>query len=338
MGQAPDVRISLLGLGRAGGFHLASIRALPGVELVQVHDTDPERAAEVAAAHGCRRAASPAEATGATDIDAVVVATPTQSHFGYVEAALDAGKPVLSEKPLGTTVAEIDRCFGLAEARDVPLLVAFQRRFDASFAAVAAAAHAGEVGGLQFIRSVSRDSPVPSLAYLETSGGIFHDCVVHDFDLVCWVAGEAPEEVFAYGSNFAPGVREIGDLDNVVVSLRFPSGLLASIDASRQGPHGYDQRLEVLGLEGMVESRNWPQNTAEVSTAAGSRRAPIDYSFPTRYAEAYRNEFVCFLDCVRGDRTPPITHADVRLNHRVADAAALSARTGKPIRLDEVEG
>ncbi|MBW2447957.1 MAG: hypothetical protein JRG83_18825, partial [Deltaproteobacteria bacterium] len=127
------------------------------------------------------------------------------------------------------------------------------------------------MGGLQFIRSVSRDSPVPSLAYLETSGGIFHDCVVHDFDLVCWVAGEAPDEVFAYGSNFAPGVREIGDLDNVVVSLRFPSGLLASIDASRQGPHGYDQRLEVLGLEGMVESRNWPQNTAEVSTAAGSR-------------------------------------------------------------------
>ena len=165
-----------------------------------------------------------------------------------------------------------------------------------------------------------------------------HDCVVHDFDLVCWVAGEAPEEVFAWGSNFHPGIRELGDHDAVVVSLRFPSGLLANIDVSRQGTHGYDQRLEVLGLDGMVESRNRPRNLAVVSTVDGSRRPPIEYSFPTRYAEAYRAEFACFLDCVRGSVPPPIGHADVRLSHRVADAADRSAREGRPVRLEEVEG
>ena len=215
--------------------------------------------------------------------------------------------------------------------------MAFQRRFDPSFAEVAAAAHAGRVGALQFIRSVSRDNPVPSIDYLRTSRGIFHDCVVHDLDLVCHVAGEVPEQVFAFGSNFVPAIREIDDLDNVVIALRFPSGLLASIDVSRQGTHGYDQRLEVLGTEGMVQAENRPRTTAVLSSREGATHAPIDHSFPTRYFEAYRAEFACFLDCVRGAREVPVTHADVRQNHRLADAAERSAREGRPVRLAEVD-
>ena len=335
MAGSSDVRISLLGLGRAGSFHLASIRALPGVELLQVHDTDRARAERVAAEYGCGVAADAKEATVAPEVDAVVVATPTQTHFEYVAAALEAGKPVLSEKPLGTDVAQIDRCFARAGEQGVPLLVAFQRRFDPSFAAVAKAAHEGRVGPLQFIRSVSRDNPVPSLDYLRSSCGIFHDCVVHDLDLVCYVAGEAPEEVFAFGSNLVPEIREIGDLDNVIVTLRFPSGLLASIDVSRQGTHGYDQRIEVLGTGGMVQAENRAQTTAVLSTREGSTRPPIDHSFPTRYLDAYRAEFACFLECVRGEREVPITHADVRLSHRLADAAERSARGGRLVRLSE---
>ncbi|MDH3684864.1 MAG: Gfo/Idh/MocA family oxidoreductase [Myxococcales bacterium] len=332
MTTAP-LRISLLGLGRAGGFHLASIRALPNAVLVQVHDSDAERARRVAEEHGARVASGADEATGATDVDAVVVATPTASHFAYVEAALAAGKPVLSEKPLGTSLEQIDRCFALSAAREVPLLVAFQRRFDPSFSAVAEAVRAGTLGPLQFIRSVSRDSPVPSIEYLRTSRGIFHDCVVHDFDLVCHVAGAAPDQVFAYGASLVPEIGALDDLDNVVVALRFPNGLLASIDVSRQGPHGYDQRLEVCGTHGLLEAENRPQNTVVFSGAEGSTRAPIDYSFPTRYFDAYRAEFACFLRCVRGEAHVPISHRDVRLNHRIADAAERSAREGRPIDL-----
>ena len=330
--EAP-LRISLLGLGRAGGFHLASIRALPGVELVQVHDTDSRRAAEVAGEFGCRVARDAAEGTTAADVDAVVVATPTETHFGYVHAALEAGKPVLSEKPLGTGTEQIDACFGAAADAGVPLLVAFQRRFDPAFAEVARTAHEGGLGRLQFIRSVSRDNPVPSIEYLRTSRGIFHDCVVHDFDLVCHVAGAAPEEVFAYGSNLVPEIAEIGDVDNVVVSLRFPDGLLASIDVSRQGPHGYDQRLEVLGTEGMAQADNRPRTSVVLTRAEGSQRAPIDHSFPTRYRDAYRAEFVCFVECARGNRSVPISHEDVLRSHRVADAAEQSVREGAPVRL-----
>jgi myo-inositol 2-dehydrogenase/D-chiro-inositol 1-dehydrogenase len=328
------IRVSLLGLGRAGGFHLDSIHALPNVTLTQVHDTDRARAERVAAERGCRVAAGVEQATAADDIDAVVVATPTQTHFDYVLTALDAGKAVLSEKPLGTEDVQIDRCFARADEQGVPLLVAFQRRFDPTFSALAEAVHAGRVGALQFIRSVSRDNPVPSLDYLRTSCGIFHDCVVHDLDLVCHVAGAAPEEVFAYGSSLVPEIAEIGDLDNVVVALRFSGGLLASIDVSRQGTHGYDQRLEVLGTTGMLQAENRPRTTLVASTADGARAAPIDHSFPTRYQEAYRAEFECFLACVRGERAVPITQADVRLSHRLADAAERSAREGQPVRID----
>ncbi|MCZ6463972.1 MAG: Gfo/Idh/MocA family oxidoreductase [Proteobacteria bacterium] len=326
--------VALLGLGRAGSFHLASIRSLPGVRLARVYDVDRARAEKVAAETGCVAAASDAEAIGADDVDAVVIATPTQTHHGYVVAALEAGVPVLSEKPLGVDLDEIDQCFSLARDRGLPLLVAFQRRFDPSFAAAAAAVHAGEVGELQFIRSVSRDNPVPSIDYIKTSNGIFHDCIVHDFDLLCWIARETPEEVFAFGSNFLPDVKAIGDLDTVVVALRFASGLLASIDISRKSVYGYDQRLEVFGSRGMVQSENRPQTMAVRSGEDGISAPPIDYSFPTRYRDAYRLELECFLDCVRGGREVPITHEQVRAVHRLANAAEQSFREGRPVRVE----
>lgn len=332
-----EIAVSLIGLGRAGGFHLESIRTLPGVRLAQVYDTDPTRADEVARETGCGVAKDPNEATGADGVDAVVVSTPTKTHFGFVTAALAAGKPVLSEKPLGTNLEQIDRCFALAGEHSVPLLVAFQRRFDPSFAAAIRAARSGELGEIRFIRSVSRDHPIPSLDYLADSGGILHDCVVHDFDLVCQVAGEEPEEVFCFASNRIPEIEAIGDLDHLVVSLRFPSGLLASIDISRFGAHGYDQRVEVLGARGMLQTENWPGTTAALTTRGGTTSAPIDYSFPTRYREAYRAEFECFLGCVRGKRESPIRHTEVRLNHMLADAACASVERGCPVRLAEME-
>lgn len=328
-----EINVSLIGLGRAGGFHLESIRTLPGVRLAQVYDQDAARAAAVAEQTGCRVARSAEESTGATGIDAVVVSTTTNTHFEYVTAALEAGRPVLSEKPLGTNLEEIDHCFGLAALKSAPLVVAFQRRFDPSFADAIRKSRAGDLGQIRFIRSVSRDHPVPTLDYLKTSGGILHDCVVHDFDLVCQIAGEDPVEIFCFGSNFIPEIEAIGDLDHLVCSLRFGSGLLASIDISRFGAHGYDQRVEVLGENGMLETRNWPGTTAAVTTRAGSTAAPIDYSFPTRYRDAYRLEFGCFLECVRGERASPITHAEVRLNHLLADAACASHAEGRPVRV-----
>jgi myo-inositol 2-dehydrogenase/D-chiro-inositol 1-dehydrogenase len=248
-------------------------------------------------------------------------------------AGLEAGKAVLSEKPLGLDQGEIDRCYASARERKLPLLVGFQRRFDPSFAAIVADARAGEVGELQFIRSVSRDNPVPPIEYIRTSCGIFHDCVVHDLDMVCQIARSTPEEVFCFGSSFLPEIAAIGDLDNVVLALRFDSGLLATIDVNRRSAYGYDQRVEVFGSRGMLQTENRPQTLVVRSSQRGAVRSPIDHSFPTRYRDAYRLEFECFLGCVRGEREVPITREEVRLNHLLAEAAERSFRDKAPVRI-----
>lgn len=328
------VGIGLFGLGRAGAFHMQSLALSEDAALRWVFDLDSNRAEQIADRMGCRRAEAPEEVLSDTGTSAVIVATPTQTHFDYVRSALHAGKAVLTEKPLGTSVAQIDECFAAASP-GCPLFVGFQRRFDPSFAELVERAQRGEAGELQFVRSVSRDSPVPALEYLRTSGGIFHDCVVHDLDMICQIVGEAPSRVSAFASNFLPEIRDLGDFDNATVSLAFPSGALATIDVNRASAFGYDQRLEVFGSKGMIEAANRPRTTVVGSFAGSTQSSTIDHSFPTRYRDAYLAEFATFLACVRGECESPITHGDVRLNHRLADAAEASARSGRAIALGD---
>jgi len=327
------VGVALFGLGRAGSFHIQSLGlAAEEAQLRWVFDVDAEKRSAFARRAGCRAAADPREALADPAVDAVIVATPTQTHFGHVFPALEAGKAVLTEKPLGVSIEEIDRCFAAAAAGQ-PLFVAFQRRFDPSFAELVDRAHAGEIGKLQFVRSVSRDSPVPSLEYLRTSGGIFHDCVVHDLDMVCQIIGENPTRVAAFASNFLPEIRALDDFDNATVSLAFPGGALATIDVSRASAFGYDQRIEVFGDAGMIEAGNRPRTSVTRASSEGNFGARIDHSFPTRYRDAYLAELRAFLACVRDGKPAPISHAQVRLNHQLADAAEESARTNRVVFL-----
>jgi myo-inositol 2-dehydrogenase/D-chiro-inositol 1-dehydrogenase len=320
------LRLALFGLGRAGRFHLQSMRSLPDVQLRAVWDIDRQRQAEVAAEFGCMSAEQREQVLDDPHVDAVIVATPTETHFDDVVAALSAGKAVLSEKPLGVDLEQIDRCYELARSQGRPLMTAFQRRFDPSFAALVDAVHAGRIGQLQFLRSVSRDNPVPSIEYIRTSHGIFHDCIVHDLDMIVHIAREIPSHVCAFGSSFIPEIGGLGDWDNVAVNLRFPSGVIATIDVNRKSIYGYDQRIEAFGSGGMLQADNPYRNTVLHATETALARSPIEFSFPTRYREAYLRELICFAECVRDGREAPVTHEQVRWNFRLADAAERSAR------------
>ena len=331
------LKVSLLGLGRAGRFHLESIRQLDEVILASVYDLNHERMQQVAEQFGCRAAAGVDEAVGHSDVDAVMVATPTDTHYEYVVAALEAGKPVLTEKPLGRRLDQIDTCFGRAADAGQPLFVAFQRRFDPSFAALVEGVHAGRVGRLQFVRTVSRDNPVPSLDYIRTSGGIFHDCMVHDLDMICHIAGETPTQLAALASCFDPEVRALDDFDTVAATLAFADGVLATIDVSRKSVYGYDQRIEAFGDAGMLQAENRPANTVVHATEGTIAHAPIEYSFPTRYRDAYRAELECFAACARGEREVPISHDDVRTNFLLASGLEIAAREGRVVDFDEIE-
>ncbi len=329
------LNIALVGLGRAGRFHLQSLGTSARARLTHVVDVDGARAAEVAAEWECEGATTPQAAFADPRVDAVIVASPTQTHRQLVQAALRAGKAVLAEKPLGVDLAEIDACYGLAAERELPLFLAFNRRFDPSFAELIRGVHAGAVGPVQLLRTTSRDSPLPSVEYIRTSGGIFHDCIVHDLDLIRHIARENPVEVFAFGSSFIPEIRALGDLDTVLVLCRFASGALASIDISRQSAYGYDQRVEVFGPKGMLRAENRAPTSTELSTALDTRHPPIEYSFPTRYREAYLAELEAFLDCALDGSPVPVTHDDVCWSFTLAEAAERSCREARPVEVKE---
>lgn len=180
------------------------------------------------------------------DVNAVVVTTPTDQHEHYVRIALAAGKAVFCEKPIAATQKAIIECYDLAENMKRPLFCAFNRRYDPGMSALRQKVKDQKIGKLYQVRTTSRDSPLPSIAYLKISRGIFHDCAVHDIDMVCWIVGEEPCGVFAQGSAFDPEIGAIGDVDAVAIVLKFPSGVLATIDLNRHSQYGYDQRLEVI--------------------------------------------------------------------------------------------
>jgi len=323
-----------LGLGRAGAFQLASIRSNPAVSLIHVVDTDLEKANIVSAEFACLPGATVDDALSDESVDAVIVATPTGEHYGQIVASLNAGKAVFTEKPLGNGLEEIDECFQLAEKKGLPLFVGFNRRFDPSHASLASSVHDGEIGTPQLIRVTSRDSPLPSMDYIRTSHGIFHDCIVHDLDMIRFIAKEEPIEVYSVGSNFIPDIEALDDLDNVLVSLRFSSGLLASIDVNRFASYGYDQRIEAFGNKGMVQSENRSPRSTALSTETGVARPPIEFSFPTRYQEAYRRELDAFVECVLNENPLPISYTDVRMSFVLSDLAERSYREGRPLAVD----
>lgn len=188
----------------------------------------------------------------------------------------------------------------MAEKKKIPLLCAFNRRFDPSFVQVKERVNDGEVGEVHVIKTCSRDSPLPSLEYLKTSGGIFHDCIVHDIDVICWILKDRPISVSSHAHSFMKEIKELDDHDTVAVTLKFPSGAIGIIDVSRHSKYGYDQRLEVYGMNGMISSGDFRPTAVSSHNKSGSTFVPIYYSFASRYSDAYYRELDHFIKCVKG--------------------------------------
>jgi len=259
------------------------------------------------------------------------VCTPTADHREIILASIRAGKAVMCEKPISLKVNEIDECYKEAEKLGIPLLCGYQRRSDPSFVKLQEMCKNGDIGTLQICKTISRDNPVPTLAYLKISGGIFHDCGSHDIDLCRWILNEDPVQVFAMASAFRKEIADINDFDTVLITLKYPSGAIGSIDLSREAVYGYDQRIEVLGNKGMLQAENKQPTSVVVSQKQAVSIDPNCYSFPQRYEHAYALEMDHFADVVLGKVKPKLSHDDARKVAIIADAAEESVRTGKPI-------
>ncbi|GAB5511445.1 MAG: inositol 2-dehydrogenase [Hyphomicrobiales bacterium] len=325
------LKIGLLGCGRIGQVHARSIKALKNAKLVAVSDFFEEAAASLADEMGAEVRSTEAILVS-DDIDAVIIGTPTDTHFDIIQGAAKAGKAVFCEKPVDMSADRIRDCIKAVEAAGVPFFTAFNRRFDPNFAAIQSRIAAGEIGDVEIVTILSRDPSPPPLSYVKSSGGLFRDMMIHDFDMARFMLGEEPVQVFAVGSALVdPEVGTLGDVDTAAVTLTTATGKICQISNSRRATYGYDQRLEVHGSKGMLRAENKLENAVEVATEAGFRRAPTLNFFLERYEAAYLAEMAGFVDAVLAKHAvSPSIHDGLRAQV-IADAATHSWQSGQPV-------
>jgi myo-inositol 2-dehydrogenase/D-chiro-inositol 1-dehydrogenase len=331
---SPVLRFGLIGTGRIGQVHAASIAAHPQARLTVVADPLVDGAHRVASDYGGRATSHSEEVFTSGDVDAVIVASPTSTHVDLIANAVSAGIPVLCEKPIDLDIARVDALRPVVAAADVPVALGFNRRFDPAFAEVRRRVQAGEIGPLEQLTIISRDPAPPPASYLSVSGGIFRDMTIHDFDMARFFVPDIVE-VSATGTvNFDEGAREHGDFDTAVTTLRGASGTIVTIVNSRHSASGYDQRLEAFGAGGSLQVANAPTSLVSISTSQQvEARPPYQAFFLERYAAAYRAELDAFVELVSGRASTSPTFEDGRAALILADAAHRSAREGVVIEV-----
>lgn len=325
MSHAP-LRFGLIGTGRIGQVHAANIAADPDSVLAWVADPFVDGAERVATTYGGRATGVSDEVFSSGDVDAILIASPTSTHLDLIDRAVDAGIPVLCEKPIDLDIARVDALRPKVAASGVPVALGFNRRFDPAFALARARVAAGEIGALEQLTIISRDPAAPPADYVAGSGGIFRDMSIHDFDMARFFLPEIVE-VSAVGTTmFDPGAREHGDFDTAVTTLRAASGAVVTIVNSRHSATGYDQRIEAFGAAGVLQVANAPTSLVSLSTAtAVEAKPPYERFFLERYAVAYAAELREFIKLARGEASTNPTFEDGRAALVLADAALRSA-------------
>ena len=330
------LRFGLLGAGRIGKVHAKAVTANPKAKLVAVADAMAPAAQAIADQYGCD-VRTIAQILAASDIDAVVICTPTDTHADLIEQFTNAGKAVFCEKPIDLSLDRVKACLKVVRANKGTLMVGFNRRFDPHFMAVRAEIDKGSIGAVEMVTITSRDPGAPPLDYIARSGGIFRDMTIHDFDMARFLLGEEVAEVSAMAAVLVdPAIGKAGDSDSVQVMLKTATGKMALISNSRRATYGYDQRIEVHGSKGVVSAENQRPVSIEVANASGYTRPPLHDFFMTRYTEAYAAEITAFIEAVGSKKAAAPSGEDGLAALALAEAALLSVKEGRTVKVSEI--
>ncbi len=330
------LRIGVLGAGRIGQVHARAIASVPGAHFAALAEPMEAVAKQVQADYGCDLR-SIDQIAASDDIDAVIICTPTDTHADLIEQFAKAGKAVFCEKPVDLDLARVQRCLKTVADTGATLMLGFQRRYDPDFNALRKAIGDGRIGEVEMVTLTSRDPGAPPLDYIDRSGGIFRDMTIHDFDVARWMLGEEVETVYASASVLTdPAIAKHGDYDSANVTMRTASGKHCTITNSRRATYGYDQRIEVHGSKGSVSAENTLEANITVADADGYHRPPTLDFFMTRYMAAYANEIAAFVKAVTEKSSPPTTGEDGLRALALAEAALLSIKERREVRVDEI--
>lgn len=330
--------IALFGAGRIGRVHAQNVAAHAGLRLKYVVDPRNDEAERLAAMTGAR-VADLATALADGGIAGVIIASPTDQHLEQCLAAFAAGKAILCEKPLDLDLQRAAAARSVLGAPGARLLLGFNRRFDPHFGALKTRLDRGDVGKLETLHITSHDPAPPSLEYVRTSGGLFKDMAIHDFDMARWLLGEEPTEVYAAAACLVdPAIGMAGDVDTAKTLLRTPSGRLCVISNSRRSGYGYDQRIEAFGSQGLARADNVLESSVSVWSEGGMASDLLQNFFLDRYAAAYRQELAHFAHILAGVVSPAVGYADAVAALALAEAAAESARSGLKVGVSTEAG
>jgi inositol 2-dehydrogenase len=334
------IKIGLIGAGRMGKVFAHTLAFnVSEADLIAVADTNAEAAEETAARFGAKNwYANYLALLNQKDIEAVVIASSTHTHVDIVKASAAAGKQVFCEKPLAMTLKDCDDSIAAAKAAGVRLMVGFMRRFDPSYLKAKNMIDEGMIGTPVMFKAVGRDPKRTSLEFArrENSGGLILDMGIHDFDLARWLMGSEVERTSSEGGCLVfPELKEVGDIDNAVINIKFVNGAVGNVDVSRNAVYGYDIRTEVLGSKGGLVINRERQTDILVLTENGVTHDTVPY-FMERFSDAYAAEIRDFIACIVEGREPGVSGLDARAATAIGMAATLSLDENRPVRVSEV--
>ncbi len=331
-----SVKFGVIGTGRIGRLHVENLTNLvPEAEVVAVADPYIDSAREWAEAIGVKGIyQNYQDLLADAEVEAVIVASSTDTHAEISIAAAKVGKQIFCEKPVDRDIERIKEVLAAVEEAGVLFQVGFNRRFDHNFKKVADVVKSGAIGEPHIIKITSRDPAPPPVEYIKVSGGLFNDMMIHDFDMVRYLSGSDVVEVTAKGAVLVdPAIGDAGDIDTAIVTLKMANGALGVIDNSRQAVYGYDQRVEVFGSKGIAKAENDKPTTVEVSTVENVTTDKIPYFFLDRYTGAFVDQFKYFIAAVRGEEKLMVDGIDGLRSVEIAEAATRSLKEGRTISL-----
>ena len=330
------IRVGLLGTGRIGSLHAETIAAHRESTLHSVADINDDSARRIAIQYG-GVVKSADDIISDPNVDAILIATSTDTHSDFIEKASTAGKSIFCEKPVDLNLKRAKECLHKVRSANNSIMIGFNRRFDPNFAEMKELLDCGEIGKCELLTITSFDPAPPPISYIKTSGGLYRDMMIHDFDLSNFIMGELPVAITAIGHSLVnPKIGVAGDVDTAVVTMSYADGKIAVIKNSRRATYGYDQRIEILGSEGLLQAENIVENSVVKSTTAGVLSAKPKYFFLERYSGAFKAEWDAFVKSICERKSVPVNLEDGVTALVMAEAATQSQNTGKTVQLKEV--
>ena len=329
------IKVGIVGVGRMGRIHLENLsRNMKGVEVIAAVNPGKE-GQQFALNYGVKNVSDNINTIIENpEIDAVIISASSNTHSDYALMCAKAGKAVFCEKPIDMSLKKASETIAFISELNVPIMIGFNQRFDSNFSKVKNEIVSGKIGSLRNLHIISRDPQPPPISYIKTSGGLFKDMTIHDFDMARFIMGSEVTEVFAYGNCLInSAIGEAGDIDSATVLLKFENGATATIENSRETSYGYDQRLEIFGSKGAIKVENPLKSNLNILTANGTETDCHLNFFMDRYKASYLEEMTAFIDALKNNKPMPVSGEDGLKAMIIAEAANKSLAENKPISL-----